>query len=67
MIIKKIKETKKTIALLEDAKIQLRKMYDEEEDFEMKYQVLQPALATVIHLQYELVGNTSIFFLKFLK
>ena len=67
MIIKKIKETKKTIALLEDAKKRLRKMYDEEKDFEMKYQVLQPALATIIALQFDLVGNTSIFFLNFLK
>ena len=67
MITTKIKETKKTIILLEKAKKQLRKMYDEEKDFEIKYKVLQPALLRLVLLQYDLIQDIPIFFLKFWK
>ena len=66
MFIKKYKEIKKTLKLLGQAENELKKIYDDEKDFHTKYSVIQPQLLTLRFLQYELLNEISIFFLKYL-
>lgn len=66
MFIKKYREIKKTLKLLNQAENELKKIYNDEKDFHTKYSVIQPQLLKLRFLQYDLLNETSIFFLKYL-